>query len=197
LVPGKQKRVALVGPTGAGKTTTLAKLAADFSLRQKKKIALISLDTFRLGAFDQLRIYADIMKVPVEMAFDKNDFWKAVKKHADKDIVFIDTMGRNHRDLEYSRDLKEIFDTVGGVETHLVASVGTQEKIIQQSWRQFADLGIHRALFTKMDEGLSFGSLFNFSLRTRVPFSYFTTGQRVPEDIEVASGNRVISLIFN
>ena len=93
--------------------------------------------------------------------------------------------------------MKEIFDEVGGVEIHLVLSVTAQEKLFNATYRQFFQIGVDRVLFTKLDEGLSFGSLFNFSVRNRLPISYFTSGQRVPEDLEVARPERVISLIFN
>ncbi|MBI4384057.1 MAG: flagellar biosynthesis protein FlhF [Nitrospinae bacterium] len=192
------KMAALVGPTGAGKTTTIAKLAAHFSLLDKKKVALISLDTYRIGAFEQLRLYGEIMRVPAEMASGAADFRSLVRKHADKDLILVDTTGRSHKDPAYSGRLKEIFDAAGTkVETHLVLSATSQEKIFEESVRQFSPLAIDRVLFTKLDEGMSFGPLFNFSLKTRIPFSYFTTGQRVPEDIEVADREKVIRLIFN
>ena len=193
----KTKKVVFVGPTGAGKTTTIAKLAADFAFRQKKKVALATLDTYRMGAVDQLRIYGDIMRVPVEMAETRNEMKAIVKKHADKDLLLIDTAGKSPKETAYSGQLKVMLKDLGDVETQLVLSVTAQEKIFQESVKQFSTLGIDRVLFTKMDEGMSFGPLFNFSLRTRIPFSYFTTGQRVPEDIEVANREKVIKLIFN
>jgi flagellar biosynthesis protein FlhF len=193
----KTKKVVFVGPTGAGKTTTIAKLAADFTFRQKKKIALATLDTYRMGAVDQLRIYGDIMKIPVEMAETRGELQAIVKKHADKDLLLIDTTGKSPRETAYSGQLKMMLEDLGDVETQLVLSVTAQEKIFQESVKQFSQLGIDRVLFTKLDEGMSFGSLFNFSLRTRIPFSYFTMGQRVPEDIEVANREKVIKLIFN
>jgi flagellar biosynthesis protein FlhF len=192
-----QKKVVLVGPTGAGKTTTISKIAADLIYRQKKKIALVSLDTFRVGGIEQLKIYGDIMGVPVEAAQDRLDLKGCLKRHSDKDVVLIDTMGRCHRDHTYSTQLSEVFQELDEVETHLVLSLGSNEKQFMESYKQFSPLGIDRVLFTKIDEGLNFGSMLNFSLRTRLPLSYLTTGQRVPEDIEVAAQDRVIRLIFN
>ena len=191
------KIVAFVGPTGVGKTTTIAKIAAEYALRRGQKVVLVSLDTYRLGAIDQLRVYGDIMEVPFEVAGGKEDLRRIVGSHSDKDLILIDTTGRSHQDKDYSGQLKEIFDEVGGVEIHLVLSVTAQEKLFAATYHQFSPIGVDRVLFTKLDEGLSFGSLFNFSVRNRLPISYFTSGQRVPEDLEVARPDRVISLIFN
>ncbi|GJL79994.1 MAG: flagellar biosynthesis protein FlhF [Nitrospinaceae bacterium] len=193
----RTKKVMFVGPTGAGKTTTIAKLAADYALRQKKKVAMMTLDTYRIGAIDQLRIYGEIMGVPVESASNRKELQAIVRKHQDKDLLLIDTMGRNHKDKSYSGQLKVMLNALGSVETQLVLSLTTQEKILQEAVKQFSLLGIDRVLFTKMDEAVSFGSLINFSLRTRIPFSYFAVGQKVPEDIEVANKEKVIKLIFN
>jgi len=191
------KKVILVGPTGAGKTTTVSKIAADLIYRQKKKVALVSLDTFRVGGIEQLQIYGDIMGVPVETAQDRPGLKECMKRHSDKDVVLIDTMGRCHRDHNYSTQLSKVFEGLGEIETHLVLSVVSNEKQFMESYKQFSPLGINRVLFTKIDEGLNFGSMVNFSLRTRLPLSYLTTGQRVPEDLEVAAQDRVIRLIFN
>ena len=191
------KIVAFVGPTGVGKTTTIAKIAAEYALRRGQKLVLVSLDTYRLGAIDQLRVYGEIMEVPFEVAGGKEDLRRIVDSHSDKDLILIDTTGRSHQDKDYSGELKEIFDDVGEVEIHLVLSVTAQEKLFAATYRQFSSIGVDRVLFTKLDEGLSFGSLFNFSVRNRLPISYFTSGQRVPEDLEVARPDRVISLIFN
>ena len=191
------KKVVLVGPTGAGKTTTISKIAADLIYRQKKKIALVSLDTFRVGGIEQLGIYGDIMNIPVETAQDRTGLEECVRRHFDKDVILIDTMGRCHKDHTYSGQLSEVFEGLGEVETHLVLSVGSYEKQFIESYKQFSPLGINRVLFTKLDEGLNFGSMLNFSLRSRLPLSYLTTGQKVPEDIEVAAQDRVIRLIFN
>ena len=191
------KIVAFVGPTGVGKTTTVAKIAAEYALRRGKKVVMVSLDTYRLGAIDQLRVYGEIMEVPVEVAGGKEELRHIITNHEDKDLILIDTTGRSHQDKDYSRQLKKVFDAVRGVETHLVLSVTAQEKLFTATYRQFSSMGLDRVLFTKLDEGLNFGSLFNFSVRNRLPISYFTSGQQVPEDLEVARPERVISLIFN
>tara|TARA_B100000678_G_scaffold279703_1_gene275637 strand:- start:11 stop:796 length:786 start_codon:yes stop_codon:yes gene_type:complete len=191
------KIVAFVGPTGVGKTTTVAKIAAEYALRRGKKVVMVSLDTYRLGAIDQLRVYGEIMEVPVEVAGGKEELRHIITNHEDKDLILIDTTGRSHQDKDYSRQLKKVFDAVRGVETHLVLSVTAQEKLFTATYRQFSSMGLDRVLFTKLDEGLNFGSLFNFTVRNRLPISYFTSGQQVPEDLEVARPERVISLIFN
>ena len=197
LETGGPKLVAFVGPTGVGKTTTIAKIAADYAIRKNKKVVLVSMDTYRLGAINQMEIYGDIMQLPVEVAESNEELREIVKRHSDKDLILIDTTGRSHREKDYSHHLKEIFTTVGGVETHLVLSVAAQEKQFTRAYQQFLPLGVDRVLFTKLDEGLSFGPMFNFSVRNRIPLSYFTMGQNVPEDLEIAVPDKVISLIFN
>ena len=191
------KVVALVGPTGAGKTTTIAKLAARFKLQQNKKVAMVSLDTYRMGAYEQLESYGELMQVPVSLAADRREFTRIMQKHRDKDVVLVDTMGKSHRDPDYCRQLKHVLDAAPEVETHLVQSATSQEPVVNECFKQFAPLGIDRVLFTKLDEAVHFGLLINCSVRHRIPFSYFTMGQRVPEDIEVAAEDKVIRLIFN
>ena len=191
------KVVALVGPTGAGKTTTIAKLAARFALQQKKKVALVSLDTYRMGAWEQLESYGELMQVPVSLAADRNEFSRIIQEHQDKDMILVDTMGKSHRDLDYCKRLKQVLEAVPQIEVHLVQSATSQEAVVTECFKQFAPLGIDRVLFTKLDEAVHFGLLFNCSVRYQIPFSYFTTGQSVPEDIEVAAEDKVIRLIFN
>jgi flagellar biosynthesis protein FlhF len=197
LDSGGPKVVALVGPTGAGKTTTIAKLAARFALQENKKVAMVTLDTYRMGAWEQLESYGELMRVPVSMAVDRNEFARIMKEHRDKDVVLVDTMGKSHRDLGYCKQLASVLSVVPHIETHLVQSATAHESVAAECFKQFAPLGIDRILFTKLDEAVHFGLLFNCSVRHRIPFSYFTTGQRVPEDIEVAAREKVIRLIFN
>ena len=191
------KVVALVGPTGSGKTTTIAKLAARFALQQKKKVALVTLDTYRMGAWEQLESYGELMQVPVFLAADRSDFSRTLEKNQDKDVILVDTMGKSHRDLEYCKRLKQVLEAAPQVEVHLVQSATSQESVVTECFKQFAPLGIDRVLFTKLDEAVHFGLLFNCSVQHRIPFSYFATGQSVPEDLEVAVREKVIRLIFN
>ncbi|MEE9498820.1 MAG: zeta toxin family protein [Nitrospinaceae bacterium] len=197
LESARPKVVALVGPTGAGKTTTIAKLAARFALQQKKKVAMVSLDTYRMGAWEQLESYGELMQVPVSLAADRNEFSRIMREHQDKDVILVDTMGKSHRDLDYCKRLKQVLEATPQVEVHLVQSATAQESVVTECFNQFAPLGIDRMLFTKLDEAVHFGLLLNCSVRYRIPFSYFTTGQSVPEDIEVAAQDKVIRLIFN
>ena len=143
------KVVALVGPTGAGKTTTIAKLAARFALQQKKKVALVSLDTYRMGAWEQLESYGELMQVPVSLAADRNEFARILQEHQDKDIILVDTMGKSHRDLDYCKRLKQVLEAAPQVEVHLVQSATSQESVVTECFKQFAPLGIDRVVFTK------------------------------------------------
>ena len=194
---GYPKIIALVGPTGVGKTTTIAKLAAQYALKRTKQVAIISLDTYRIGAVDQLKVYGEIMKVPVETAEDDRQYRKALHKHYNKDLIFVDTTGKSYKDPAHAGRLKEILRTSGPAEIHLALGANLKERVWEESHRQFSLLKIDRTLITKLDESTDFGSLFNYSLQTRIPYSFFTNGQRVPEDIELASPDRVIQLIFN
>jgi len=196
LKENSQKVITLVGPTGVGKSTTIAKLAAHFSYKESKKVAIFTVDTYRMGAAEQLRLYGEIMDVPVEVCGDRCEFKSSLKAHSDKDIIFIDTTGKSHRDQMYSSQLKYFFKEAGTIETHLVLSSASNEKTYIECFRQFSPLGLDQVIFTKIDEGMNFGPVFNFLVKSRLPVSYFTMGQRVPEDIEIARQEKVISLIL-
>ena len=188
--------VSFVGPTGVGKTTTIAKLAAELSLNQKKEVALLTLDTYRIAAIEQLKIYSKIIDIPLSIARDKKEFQEALQLYKDKDIVLIDTAGSSRKD---EKQMKELMDFLKGdvsVETHLVLSSTDQEDILFSNIKRFYPLSVDRLIFTKLDEANSFGMLFNIAMKTNKAISYFTTGQKVPEDIEVATAEKTIDLIF-
>lgn len=186
--------LALVGPTGVGKTTTIAKLAA-LAYKQGVSVALITIDTFRIGAVAQLQTYSGIMNLPMEIAATPAELAEAIDAHADKQLVFIDTAGRNPRDRTRIQEMKAFLDVHPDIETHLCLSATTRDKELSQAVSRFGVLPISRLLFTKLDESMSFGCIVNTHLRNKLPLSYFTTGQRVPEDIETATPQRVANLV--
>ncbi|MRR05584.1 MAG: flagellar biosynthesis protein FlhF [Deltaproteobacteria bacterium] len=190
------KIVALVGPTGVGKTTTIAKLAALYTVGRKAKIALVTIDTFRVGAVEQLKTYSRIMGVPLEVASTPKDLEKALAAHTDKDLILIDTVGRSPKDKETIEGLRSMLDSSFTIETHLCVAATTRERELRGIVESFKALPISRLLFTKLDESSSFGSIVNLQIENKLPLSYFTRGQRVPEDIEPASGKKVAELIL-
>jgi flagellar biosynthesis protein FlhF len=190
------KIVALVGPTGVGKTTTIAKLAAQYTVSRKAKIALVTIDTFRVGAVEQLKTYSRIMGVPLEVASNPKELEQAIAAHGDKDLILIDTVGRSPRDQETIENLKKMLSLSSPVEIHLCVAATTRERELKDIVRNFGVLPLSRLLFTKLDESNSFGSIINLQIENKLPLSYFTRGQRVPEDIEPATGRKVADLLL-
>jgi flagellar biosynthesis protein FlhF len=189
--------MAFVGPTGVGKTTTIAKLAAVRALSERQRVALITLDTYRIAATEQLKVYGNIIGTPVWVATDRDELQRALRETCDYDAVFIDTAGRCHRSPQHIWEIKSLLTLPQPVEIHLVLSATTREEEAAEMIRQFSLLPLQSLLFTKLDESGSFGSLLNLALRTAKPLSYLTTGQRVPEDVEVASPERVVDLFWH
>jgi flagellar biosynthesis protein FlhF len=187
--------MALVGPTGVGKTTTIAKLAA-IACKQGAKVALITIDTFRIGAVDQLKTYSSIMKIPLKVASTPQELKDAIDSFADRNLVLIDTAGRSPRDKARLQEMKKFLGAHPEIETHLCLSSTTREKELHHSIERFGVLPVTRLLFTKLDESESFGCIVNTQMRETLPLSYFTTGQRVPEDIEIATTNRLADLVI-
>ncbi|WP_163101522.1 flagellar biosynthesis protein FlhF [Peribacillus alkalitolerans] len=192
----KKKFINVVGPTGVGKTTTLAKLAAEQVLKHQKKVAFITTDTYRIAAIDQLQTYAKILNVPIEIAYNLEDFQKAAQRFSHYDLVFIDTAGRNFRNQEYVRDLMKIIDFENDMETYLVLSLTSKQKDMEDIYHQFSLIPIHQVIFTKMDETHSFGSIYNMILNFQFTTAYITNGQNVPEDIVKAQPESILNIIF-
>jgi len=196
IARGKQKIIALIGPTGVGKTTTIAKLAAIGGLAKKRKIGLITLDDKRIGAIAQLEVYSRILNIQMEVASSKEEVVKSLQKLKRKDIVLIDTPGVSYRDTRQLGDLKDLLDNVGPVEIHLLLSAVTKEKDFNRIIDRFRAIPIDSLIFTKLDESSEFGDLLNHLIRTKIPVSYFTSGPQVPEDIEVATLEKLVDLIW-
>ena len=196
-VVGQRTAVAFVGPTGVGKTTTIAKLAANYALGEKKKVALITLDTYRIAAVEQLRIFAKIISLPVDVVLNAAELDQALVRHRDKDLVLIDTAGRSQRDQLQMAELRAFFADRQRAAVHLVLSATAGAQNLLETVERFKPLEPSSLVFTKLDECSTFGTLLGTALRGEIPLSYFTTGQRVPEDIEVATSERVVDLIFN
>jgi flagellar biosynthesis protein FlhF len=187
---------AFVGPTGTGKTTTLAKLAAHFALRFNKKITLISIDTYRIGAIEQLTTYARILKIPMFVAPDPEALKKTIADNLHQDLLLIDTAGRNPYHSIQLEELKDFLTVDERIENHLVLSATTKDTDLAQNAKRFSVLPIQTYIFTKIDETQEYTPLFNQLFRHKKPLSFLTNGQKVPEDIEWASKGRVANLIL-
>ncbi|MEW6489032.1 MAG: flagellar biosynthesis protein FlhF, partial [Thermodesulfobacteriota bacterium] len=183
--------VALVGPTGVGKTTTVAKLAARFALQDGARVGLITVDTFRIAAVEQLKTYARIMDVPLRVALDAPGFQSAVEDLSDRELILVDTAGQSPRDEAALGELLALFPPQVPVEVHLVLSVTTRTRDLEKILRHYADLRASRLLLTKLDETECHGPLLGLPVVSRLPLSYLTTGQNVPDDIEEATPEAV------
>lgn len=188
--------IALVGPTGVGKTTTTAKLAAMHALNRGNKVALITMDIFRVGAVEQLKTYSRIMGIPLEVASTPAELEKAVKKHSACDLIFIDTAGRSHKDKEKLDEMKSFFENKITVEVYLCLSATTKDRELEEILQRFSIFQISKVVFTKIDESESLGNMVNLLMKDNLSIAYFTTGQRVPEDIEIATPAKLADMIL-
>ncbi len=189
LTPGekKPKVVFFVGNTGVGKTTTMAKLASKFKLEEKQNIAMLSIDTYRIAAIEQIKTYANILNTPMEVVYTPEDIKKYVEKYNECDLIFVDTAGHSHRNEEQKKNLKEMVDAVSDYETEvfLVVSAVVKYKDLLDIARTYEKLFDYKLIFTKLDETRASGSILNLKLDMGKTLSYATWGQNVPEDIGV------------
>lgn len=193
----KQKLISLLGPTGVGKTTTAAKIASDQMINYKRKVAFITVDTFRIGAVEQLRTYAKIINVPLNVVSTKVEMNQSINQLSDFDVILIDTGGRSQRDEAQMFELHELFEDRGLIENTLVLSTTTKDGELNEVTRKFGDIPLSSVIFTKLDESTTYGCIFNHSIRFKKPVSFLTTGQKVPEDIEAATKERLVDLLLN
>lgn len=200
--PGTKKVVMLVGPTGVGKTTSIAKLAARYSylLEKKYKVGLVVLDTYRIGAVEQLMQYARMMKLGIETVVDPPEFTNALKALQYSDFILIDTMGSSPYDRTKIDKIHECLQqnrSDYSVDVVLVLPSSIKYEDLRATYESFAPLGIDTLMFTKLDETRGFGNIFSLVYETKVPISYFSIGQEVPEDLSIATSDFLVDCLLH
>ena len=186
--------VALVGPTGVGKTTTVAKLAAEFAKRHgADQVALITTDSYRIGAFEQLATFGRIIGCPVKQAKDSDELALLINQLQQRKLILIDTAGMSQRDVRLAEKLASlVHNSRVKIKSYLVLSATAQSRVMQESVAHFKRIPLSGCIFTKLDECLSLGEVINVAIANALPVSYLTNGQRVPEDIAVAEAKKLV-----
>lgn len=188
--------VAFVGPTGVGKTTTIAKLATHFSLYKNRKVALLTADTFRVGAVEQLKHYGDLLEIPVHVIHRQEDVKETIPALKDYELLLVDTMGFNPNDRMQIKKLKGLMDLLNPDDIHVVISAATKNKDLADILNNYRELYYNKIIITKFDETKSYGVVLNALNIGKCKLSYFTMGQNVPDDIELASADKIAKLIL-
>ncbi len=195
----RPKVVFIIGPTGVGKTTTIAKLAAKYMLEKGKKVGLLTSDTYRIAATEQLQVYARILSAPFTIIVDNKNINDEIKKMRDMDLILVDTAGFSHKNQKQREDLKLMLDLVDESyekEIYLVLSATTKYHDLREivdTYKSFTDFDI---IFTKLDETLAYGNILNTRLYTGAELSYVTTGQNVPDDIEIIDSQKIVKSLL-
>lgn len=190
-----RKIIMLIGPTGVGKTTTIAKLAS-MAIRERSKVALISFDTFKIGAAEQIRIYARMIGIPLDIVSDRESFTQSIKRFSERDLILVDTAGHNPKDQEYVKGLKRIYEADIPIETQLLLSTSSDGDFLMDTYNYYKTIPINSIAFTKTDEAVRMGSIYNLYKLYRKPVHYITTGQKVPGNIEFVNSKRLTNLIL-
>jgi flagellar biosynthesis protein FlhF len=196
LSPNGCKTVAFIGPTGVGKTTTIAKLAANFALNKGHKVALVTTDTYRISAVEQLKTYAEIIDIPIEVVYTPDELKAAIFRHRDKQLVLLDTAGRSPKNQYQLAELQALLAVDPYIETHLVLSTSTKYADALEIVNRFSVCSPQKFLFTKLDEAANLGTVLNLLYHFPATLSYITTGQNVPDDIELANPAKLANLIL-
>ncbi|MDR2547143.1 MAG: flagellar biosynthesis protein FlhF [Lachnospiraceae bacterium] len=193
------KVIFFVGPTGVGKTTTIAKIASRFRVDEQKKVALLTTDTYRIAAAEQLKTYANILEVPFRVIYAKEEMTQAIGEFRDYDLIIVDTAGHSHQNKSQKKSIAEFVEAVAQVvptEVYLVVSATTKYrdlKSIADSYKNMADF---KLIFTKLDETATLGNVLNLKLYTGASLSYMTYGQNVPDDIEVFNPQKTVKMLL-
>ncbi len=190
------KIITLVGPTGVGKTTCIAKLALISKIIHKLEVGLISTDTYRLGALDQLKIFAEVSNIDFEVAYEPEDVKKSLKKFKKKDLIFIDTVGRSQRNSKLLNEIRKFLLPVQSDEVYLVLSATNSTRTLIDTAQKFRIFNYNGLIFTKLDEAVSYGNILNVAARFEIPIKYLTNGQVIPDDIIAADPDFIANLII-
>lgn len=193
---GKPTVVLFVGPTGVGKTTTLAKLAATFMLSENKKVGFITADTYRIAAVDQLKTYAEILGIPIAIAYSVSEIDREIENYNDKDVILIDTAGCSYRDKTKFEELKSLIQVCKADEVFLVLSTTVSSQNCKDIISNYSFIPNYKLVFTKLDETLVYGGILNAKCFSNKSLSYFTIGQNVPDDIEVANIDNLSKILL-
>ncbi|SES67835.1 flagellar biosynthesis protein FlhF [Natronincola peptidivorans] len=190
------KIMVFMGPTGVGKTTTIAKLAAHYALNEGKTVGLISADTYRIAAVEQLKTYSDILNIPLEVIYNPSEIHYAVNQLNDRDIIMVDTAGRSHKNESQILELKKLLNEIDEKETYLVISCTCKSNDIKEIISTYSFINNYNIILTKIDEATTFGTIINIAKETKKPICYLTTGQSVPDDIEKTNVDKIVSLLM-
>lgn len=199
LSGAKPKVLAFVGPTGVGKTTTIAKIASKYKVDYNKKVAFITLDTYRIAATEQLQVYANILDAPMTIVYSKDEINSAIEKYADYDLVFVDTAGFSHKNTPQRDDMKKLLDEIDtkySKEVYLVLSATTKYKDLLEIVDIYHEITDYKFIFTKLDETTTYGNLLNIKLYAGAELSYMTIGQNVPDDIAIFDTQKIVKQLL-
>ena len=191
-----RKVVAFIGATGVGKTTTIAKLAAEFAIQKGYKVALVTADTYRISAVEQLKTYSDIMGMPIHVVYTGNELKNVLDTNLDKQLILIDTAGRSPQNSDQMEELKALLQVDDTIEKYLVLSATTKYKDALDIVEKFSLCQPDKVIFTKIDETRNIGTIVNLIYEFPLPLSYMTTGQNVPDDIELVDPDKLVQLIL-
>lgn len=191
-----QKIVFFIGPTGVGKTTTLAKIAAQMVLKKEYDIGLVTSDTYRIAAVEQLKVYSEILNIPLEVIYNEEDMYKALVHLKEKDLIFVDTTGRNHKEIDEEDELFKIINSIKNKEIYLVLSITTDFATLKSILNRYNFIDNYKIIFTKIDEAEKLGNILNIRYLTDKPISYVTNGQNVPDDIKIIDSDEIVGYLL-